>query len=194
MIRVVVILAAFAMVAHAQPRDEARAKQRYALGKQLVAQGKFADAYDAFSAGYELSHRPLFLFNMGECKRALHDAAHARELYKRYVADDPSGDLVDTAQARVAELGPEPEPALAPAPAPTPVVAIPPPAVAAAALPVPEPSSPMFHDEPTPLLQRKALWIGIGVGVAVIAGSALIYAETRHHDTMACSPPMCVSL
>lgn len=189
---IAIAIAIVASTGYAQPTagdSEARAKQSYERGKAFVSETRFADAYSAFAAGYEASPRPLFLFNMGECSRALGDKTRARDLYQRYLADDPSGELVATARARLAELGPAlAEPPRAPA---KPTVTIPPPLVAA------EVASPMMTppnhaitvEQPSPpLWRRKSLWIA--VGVAIIGGSVAVYAATRHGET--CTPPSCV--
>src|SRR5262245_64281687 len=106
--RSLLIVALALRAAHADPATDQLAKQRYEHAKQLVAARQFAAAFDEFSAGYDLSNRPQFLFNMGECKRALGDAPAARQLYQRYLLASPHGDLADTARARLSELGQPP--------------------------------------------------------------------------------------
>ncbi|MFH0903213.1 MAG: hypothetical protein V2A73_21500 [Pseudomonadota bacterium] len=84
---------------------QAKAKVHFEVGQKLVAEGRFVEAKAEFSAGYELSHRPLFLFNMAECARLSSDKARARELYERYLLEDPQGKLAAMARERLAELG-----------------------------------------------------------------------------------------
>jgi tetratricopeptide (TPR) repeat protein len=190
---------ALAGAAFADPAAEEAAKEHYAHAKQLVAQRQFAEAYTEFSVGYDLSDRPQFLFNMGECKRLLGDAASARELYQRYLQEAPQGDVADLARARLAELGPPP-PAVASHP-PTP--APPPPPTATPAKPVDlqihtEPVPPAMpplvdssgHPQSPPVWHRTSFWVG--VGAAVVVGSAVIYAATRGGPS--CTSPTCVDL
>ena len=74
------LLASVATVsaARADPAADRAAREHNDRGKQLVDRRAFADAFDEFSAGYDASGRPQFLFNMAECQRAL-GKPHARE-------------------------------------------------------------------------------------------------------------------
>jgi hypothetical protein len=178
--RIVLVLVATA-TASAQPA-EVTAKSHYTRGKQLSEARDYTHAYDEFSAGYELTHRAPFLFDMAECERALHDPTRARELYQRYLTESPNGDLAPTARTRLAELGGAP--VVPVMPAPLPVLAMPLPQQAALHVtlrPIESPS----------LIHRPAFWIG--VGATLLAGSVAIYAVTRHGEP-ACMPPGCVPL
>ncbi|MEM9864957.1 MAG: hypothetical protein AAF938_25365, partial [Myxococcota bacterium] len=46
--------------------DDERARVHYAEGRAHADAGDYPAAHADFRAGYELSHRPLFLFNMAE--------------------------------------------------------------------------------------------------------------------------------
>jgi hypothetical protein len=200
-------------LSRAEPADKAAelvARDHYVRAKQLVTDNKLGEAYVEFEAGYKASGRAQFLFNMAECERALGATERARELYQRYLAASPNGELAAAAHVRLSELpaaapqapspgvaiqsvaAPKTEPAPAPVaatPARTTVV-IPPPSVAAEAVPLattvaipelPPPSHP----------HHTALWVGIAAGAAaVIAGSVVIYAASRHSPM--CTPPACV--
>jgi tetratricopeptide (TPR) repeat protein len=195
---VLAILTVFALAAtaFADPTSDQLAKDHYARAKELVAKKQYAAAYDEFSVGYDLSDRPQFLFNMAECKRLLGDAPHARQLYQSYLQATPQGDLADLARTRLAELGPPPAPVVAPAPPPPPA---PPPTVAPAPKAVdlqlhaepPPPAMPPLVDHPAspPLWHRTSFWMG--VGAAVVVGTAVIYAATRGPS---CTSPTCVDL
>jgi hypothetical protein len=178
-----------APLAHAQgptsasAETEKRGRGHFSHGKQLAKQGKYAAALVEYSKGYELTGRPLFLFNMAECARALGDKTQARELYERYLAADASGAFTAAARARLAELGP-PSPAPAPQAAPASTASEPPPtAIAApsevaASRPLPEPVA----VTPAPTMRRSSLRrnaVLVGLGVAVVAGSVALYASTR---------------
>ncbi len=107
-VRLMVLLLGIAfaapLVARAQSDPEAEARERFAEGQRLVDAGRYAEASASFRRGYELSRRPLFLFNIAECARQSGDARGAIDLYERYVREDPDGPMADTARARGAEL------------------------------------------------------------------------------------------
>jgi tetratricopeptide (TPR) repeat protein len=87
---------------------DAHAKEAFKKGEALFRAGRYLEALAQFSGGYELSQRPLFLFNMGECARKLGQTERARAYYERYIAADKGGKLVALAAKRVAELGGKP--------------------------------------------------------------------------------------
>ncbi len=98
-----------AAFAQAAPQEDPRISQSRAhfnSGQKLVQQGKYTEAYAEFHKGYELSHRPLFLFNMAECARQGGDSARARDGYERYLREDPLGAQATKARERLADLGP----------------------------------------------------------------------------------------
>ena len=49
----------------AQSAEMREAREHFRRGKEAYAAQRFDDAYREFEAGYRLSSRPLFLFNMG---------------------------------------------------------------------------------------------------------------------------------
>ena len=178
----------------------ARAKTYFENGARLVGEQRYAEALAEFSAGFELSQRPLFLFNMGEAARALGDAARARTFYRHYLTLAPNGEFAQQARARLDALA-------TPAPQPTPSS---PSAATTQPLPVTHvqtsqpattpdltPSHALTH-EPAPLpVQTRApirvvlvtdedsrpLWkkpvLWISVGAAIVVGSAAIYLAER---------------
>ena len=166
----------------AQGDADQQARAHFQRGQELANQGKYPQAYLEFEAGYRQSHRPLFLFNLGEAARAFGDPGRARSAYQRYLEEDPSGPMVASARARLTELGPGPATDLGlarkkdgaapdkPTSAPAPVLLPPEKFVTAA----PAPSRPMWKKWP--------FWAVVG-GV-VVGGSVAAYALTR--DTSAC--------
>jgi tetratricopeptide (TPR) repeat protein len=145
----------WATAAYAQPAaNDPVARQHYERGKQLADDRNYAAAYAEFSAGFDTSPRPQFLFNMAECERALGNLDQARALYERFVAASPNDPLAAKAHSRLAEL-PAPAPEAAPpvvtpsqtaptvpssavaTPAPVAAVSTTPPAAANAAAPSP---------------------------------------------------------
>src|SRR5687768_3138913 len=98
---VLVLLLGVAGVASAQPvnpsSEDARAasaKAYFERGDAHFKAGRYLEARAEFSGGYELSHRPLFLFNMAECSRLNGDLQIAKETYERYLREAPTGSQV----------------------------------------------------------------------------------------------------
>ena len=98
----------------AAPSPEAReaaAKAYFERGSAYYAAGDYLLARAEFAAGYELSGRPLFLFNMAECSRLNGDLDQARSGYERYLREAPTGSQVGLAKERLAAMKqPKPEP------------------------------------------------------------------------------------
>lgn len=161
-----------------------QARAHFQRGQELATQGKYPQAYLEFEAGYRQSHRPLFLFNLGEAARAFGDAGRARAAYQRYLEEDPGGPMVGSAQSRLADLGPGPatdlglskkqDPSAAPKPTPL---------VGPLSLPPERFTQPKDEEEgPRPLWKKWPFWAAVG---GVVVGGVAIYAFTR--DRSACS-------
>lgn len=97
----------------AQANDSvSKAREHFAAGSEFVETERFEEAHAEFLAGYRLSGRPLFLFNMGECAFYAGQVEIARGHYERYLNEDPQGSMADKAAERLASLPPQPaEPA-----------------------------------------------------------------------------------
>lgn len=100
------------------PDLEAAARGYFERGVKLYQEQRYLEALAEFSAGYELSRRPLFLFNMGECARLAKQPERAKEYYERYLREEPTGKFAETATARLAAMGVKPAGPTATAPAP----------------------------------------------------------------------------
>ena len=179
--RLTTLLLLAGALAQAQPRAAAEAKQRFAHGQELVAAGRFADALGEFERGYQLSHRPLFLFNIAECARQGGDPLRARESYARYLKEDPDGPMVVTARARLDALAPAAPPPMVPReepPAPPPPSLPPPRAVE----PAPQ-ALIATSTAPPPAKKRWGLWLGVGAGALVVGVVAISLGATLggHH-------------
>jgi hypothetical protein len=115
----------------ATPTPEAReaaAKAYFERGSAYYAAGDYLLARAEFAAGYELSGRPLFLFNMAECSRLNGDLDQARSGYERYLREAPTGSQVGLAKERLAAMKqpkPDPKPAAGPVYGPKPVASAP---------------------------------------------------------------------
>lgn len=201
----VFVLAAAPRSVSAQPDSkptaaaEASAREHYQRGQRLSARGEYAAAYREFAAGYALTERPLFLFNMAEAARANGELARARENYQQFLRIDPKNAMAPTAQARLVELsrppvgppapGTPPPDSGAPAPfgpSPEQPRLFPPPATAttgpdAPVATTPERTAPpSAAPTPTPMWRRLPFWAAVG-GTVLISGAILI-AATRDND------------
>jgi hypothetical protein len=187
----VLALVAAPPVSSAQPSDpkaaaaDARGRTHFQRGQRLSASGDYAGAYREFAAGYALTSRPLFLFNMGEAARASGDAAKAREAYLEFLRVDPTSSLAATAQARLAELDrTSPPPAVTTAPPPKwePIPLLPPsatqpPSTSPQALPPERFVGVERHaEEHRPIWKRWPFWAVVG---GVVAGGAIVFAVSR---------------
>jgi hypothetical protein len=167
-----------AATAHATPLDS-EAKQHFVRGQKLAAEGRCSDALPEFEAGYALSKRPLFLFNIAECARKTGELARARDNYERYLREDPNGATAETARERLQSLPPvdKPTPATTlPSQTPPPATAGTTSAPASAPANVPTASTSMNALDLTstlppkkPARRRWPLWVGLGAAAAVSA-------------------------
>jgi hypothetical protein len=165
------------------------AKAHFEQGQTLYAGGQFAEARAEFLAGFELSHKPAFLFNAAECARLMGKTDVARDGYDQYLKLDPNGKLAMLALQRLDELGPKPaEPAKpaagpppivapTPAPAPLPPPTVAPPAPAAAGIPanatVTSVSVESAEPSNAPQIERYAGIATAGTGVAMLLTGAI---------------------
>src|SRR5205814_1288383 len=78
--------------ARADDETETRARGHYEIGQGLYRLGDYRAAIKEFAAGYELSHKPGFLVNLGQSYRKLGELGHAREMYQKFLATVPAGD------------------------------------------------------------------------------------------------------
>jgi tetratricopeptide (TPR) repeat protein len=179
------VLIAAPVDARAQPGKsaaaaEASGRAHFQRGQRLSARGDYAGAYREFSAGYDVTHRPLFLFNMAEAARANGDADKAREAYHEFLRVDPNNALAATAQARLTELEPQPPPSEPIAPPAQPALPLLPPAMAppvAHGDGVALPAGPGERDEARPLWKRWPFWAVVAGGV--VAGGAIVFVVRR---------------
>jgi hypothetical protein len=153
----------------AQTSDTREAREHFRRGKDAYAAQRFDEAYREFEAGYRLSGRPLFLFNMGHAKRRAGEPAEAGVLFRRFLELQPDAPQRAEVEAILREL----EPATAPPPSAPPALAAPPPP-SVVAIP------PRTPAEPPPSPRRWWLWAG--AGGAVVTG-VLVAFLARGHDS-----------
>lgn len=120
----VLLIVLLAGAAHAQLvfdlvplRDDTapRARQLYEAGAADYASGRYDLAIAVFRQAYDLLPRPLFLFDIAQSYRQLHDCTHARSYYRYYLRVAPAADNRAQAERFAAEQDAcaPPEPAVA---------------------------------------------------------------------------------
>jgi len=191
--------------------DVAEAKACFERGRVAFARQDYQGAVDAFRAGYELSPRPLFRFNVAQSLRKLaslrgDDGATlkaARDEYRAYIdtaqRDEP--ERVDALrqlmeiEGKLAVLPPSLARPVTPVAASEVTVAAPasvegvrPPAPASALAPSASPSAlPSPSPSPSSWLGRNGVWLGVVAGV-VVAGAVAsgVWAATACHASLGC--------
>lgn len=92
--------------AQSERTSEQEARHHFEAGRALVQVESFEAARVEFRRGFEISQRPLFLFNMAECARHLDLLDDARREYSEYLRREPESAFSSIAAERLAELGP----------------------------------------------------------------------------------------
>lgn len=94
-----------------QTKEEAAAQkaaeEHFRKGTELYESGGFNWAVEEYSAGFDLTGEPRFLFWMGRCYEDMGEKRKAVEQYQRYLAAEPDGASSDEAGTRVAKLSAE---------------------------------------------------------------------------------------
>jgi hypothetical protein len=174
LVLIMTMLASVAVVSAPRARAqtaEREAREHYRRGKDAYAAQRFDDAYREFEAGYRLSTRPLFLFNMGHAKRRAGAPAEARALFRRFLELQPDSPHRGEVEAILRELEPPPS-GPAPLAPPSPVLSPPPPSLV-----VVPPRTPA---EPPPSPRRWWLWAG---AASALAAGVLAAFLARGHDS-----------
>ncbi len=131
--------------------QEARAS--FEAGKAAFDNGDYAAALVQFEHAYELSHRSLLLYNLGLTHDRLQHEERALESYEAYLAANPGDERAADARARVKVLHESMD---------------------ARRMGASAPATDARRDEPLdPKRKRRRLWMGIGFGVAAIAGGVI---------------------
>jgi tetratricopeptide (TPR) repeat protein len=162
------VLAALASPVRAEDDTDMRARAHYEIGLGLYRLGDYRAALREFAAGYELAPKPGFLINLGQTYRKLGDLAHARDMYKKFLAEVPANEPARAQAQQVlvdieAQLRTQPPPPVEPTP-PTP----PPPTATVSAAPVAEVAA-----TPPPTPRRRHLGLRIA-GVALTVGGVAL--------------------
>jgi tetratricopeptide (TPR) repeat protein len=196
------LLAYWTAPAAAQSADAAnRSRKHYAAGRALYDLGNYEDALREFTAGYELLPRPLFLLDIGQCQRKLHDYDKARASFTEFLERAPANEparpraqaLLQQVEREQAAEPPKPPPPEKPAPiappptgvtvapAPSATTVAPPPAAPEVTAPAPvaivaAPVAAPVHDRRR---KRRGLVVGLTLGgVVLLAGAGLAVGLT----------------
>jgi len=191
LIGVLLLLTGAALAQRADPAAEsvARAKTHFEAGRALYNLGNYSDAIREFSAGYALVPRPQFLLNLGQAYRRQDDLPHAREMFKRFLADAPARDpdrrqaqlILDEIEDTLLEQPRQPapperriaDPYVGIGPSPTPA------AVSLVASPLPP-------EKPRKSFMARHWWI-IPVSAVLVAGASVgLYYAIKPADPVGC--------
>jgi hypothetical protein len=152
------------------PSADEQAHVLFLNGQRLYDEGRYEEAVQAFQTAYDLSKRPLMLFNMANAYERLGQLEQAIDTLNHYrVYADPSEQdvllaRVQTIERRLAaqrQAAPAPVPAPLPAPGPSPG-------------PVPRDAAGPAGSGPT--VQRRSLapWVlAVGGGVVALGGTGV---------------------
>jgi tetratricopeptide (TPR) repeat protein len=171
-LRIVAIAFAVAgSIAQAKPVREdplsRDARSAYEEGITEYNLGHFAEALVAFERGYRVKHDPAFLFNIGQCQRQLHKSREAAQSYRAFLRESPTAPN----RAEVERLAATMDQEVAREAANQPPMGVTPPADATPRTEVVVVTQP--PPPPPPPKRRTGLWIGLGVGGAVVIGLAV---------------------
>jgi len=70
-------------------------------GRIAFADGRFADALASFQRAYDLSHRPLLLYNIGQCHDRMRHDAEALAAFEQFLHDAPDAPQASEVRGRV---------------------------------------------------------------------------------------------
>ena len=197
MLRVVTLVLGLLMAAgafHATPAqaqqqdDEARAL--FEAGRLAYGRGDYARALEHFSEAYELSDRPVLLFNVANCYDRLRRDREALEAFRKFISLAPDHPEVGTAQTRIDFLEKQVEEADATAtPYPDPVPPTPEEAARTEAdsTPAPVAETETRNGEPVSFTKEWWFWTAIGV-VAVGAAVGIAVGVSGGDETRTADP------
>jgi tetratricopeptide (TPR) repeat protein len=180
----VAVLSLTAPTAEAQQSDaqDEEARALYQAGRVAFDDGRFDDALEYFERSHELSGRPQLLYNIGSAADRLRRNAMALEHFEAYLEALPDAENRRSVEARIRllqdaldhgrEHGTVQDPdegTEVPTPRET----------AEAGMDGSDGTG--SSDVPPP--SRTGLWVGIGVGAAVLVGLAVVLAVVLHHPS-----------
>jgi tetratricopeptide (TPR) repeat protein len=160
--------------------DTKQARRHFETGRALYDLWNYEDALHEFLIVYDLSHKPLFIYNVAHCYRKLGRLAEARLAYQRFLAEVPETDRRAEAEKFLAEV----EELLARAHAEAGSLVAP--RVSAESTPTPEPLSATRTPAPptkSPIYKRWWLWTSVVVALGGAAVGLGLGLGLHHFDT-----------
>lgn len=158
-----VLIAAHPSFADGDSDDDKAAEARAAdaAGRAHYRAHDYAAAIDDYRRANDALPDPLFVFDMAQAYRQLHDCAHAGELYRKYLEDRPDADNREKVERFIADMD-----------ACTPV--------AATEAPTPPPPPPPVGESSS----RTFQFMGIGTGVLglFLVGAGAYFSIDAGHD------------
>jgi tetratricopeptide (TPR) repeat protein len=172
----VMVIVSWSASAHAD--DVERARAHYKAGVSYFDEGQYARALGEFESAARFSPRPELEYNIGRCHEMLGESDLAIARFKRYLELRPNAPDRAEVDERLKRLQKRVRPTEVQPSLPPPVV---------------------VADQP-PKKSRVGLWVGIGVGAAVVVGGVIaigVVFGTRSSDgnnfwiqaTNSCPPP-----
>jgi tetratricopeptide (TPR) repeat protein len=146
------VVAVPARPVHADDPATRAARRHYERGEKLFALGKFDEALEEYQTAFDAKPLPGFLYNIGQCYRNLGDYDQAIFSFKKYLKLEPEASNKEAVERLIEEL--EEKKA--------------------------QGESEKFVKKPKKGPDKpiyKKWWFWTGVGVAVVGGSAAIYAS-----------------
>ena len=147
-------------------RDQ-EARALYQAGRVAFDDGRFEEALGYFERSHQLSGRPELLFNIGSAADRLRRNEYALESLEAYLAALPDATNRRSVEARIAVLRQA--------------------AAASSATMTPEGTAARGNDAAASLPEQQApsrtgLWVGLGVGAAVLVGLAVVLGIVLRSD------------
>lgn len=175
----------------AEESDDARARRLYLQGDRLYAEGAYLAAVEAFQEAYELSRRPLLLFNLANAYERLGRYADASDVLQRYLPYAPAHEQ-DSLRRRLANLQALEENRRAEEEAAARAAAQPPPEPPPVATEPASTAAPARHDDTH--WMRTTGWVLVGTGAAFLVGggaAAGVAATARGDADDLCVDEIC---
>ncbi len=80
------------------------ARRHREQGAELYRDGDFEDAIEEWQHSYELNPEPYLLFDIANAYRELGEAEEALSHFRKYLEEDPDGEVADQADRRIEEI------------------------------------------------------------------------------------------
>lgn len=80
------------------------AQGHYRAGEALYKIGRYEEAVREFLAGYDLSGKPLFLFNIGQCYKKIGQLEQAKSYFEEFIRRDPNSPYKKLAEEEIKEI------------------------------------------------------------------------------------------